>query len=326
MLFDKEARFNEIKQIAIKRGGLCLSSNYVNAHHKLEFMCHKGHKWFTTPNSLWRRGSWCSLCKSSIGEDLCRFVFEFFFNVKFNKSRPDWLLNKSGYRLELDGYNEDLKIAFEYQGEQHYNPIKFYGFSQDRFNSQVSRDNIKLIQCERRGIKLIVIRAFKKMNNTTVLKEISNKLYENGFDVKGLSKIDINTFYSLRPKNKNHNDISEIAKNKKGRLLSFVNSINDLADFECEKGHLFTTKASHVKSGTWCRFCGYTKSSINRSKNIQEAHDLANKYGGKCLSEKYLGSRIRHLFECKDGHKFKRYINELRLHGVSCWCKRCNNS
>ena len=316
---------SKIKKIALQKGGFCLSNKYINLNSKVKLKCKEGHIWSTVPNSILNRGSWCAMCNATTGEEICRYVLEKVFNTNFNKIRPNWLLNKSGHRLELDGYNDALKIAFEYQGEQHYNPIKFYGNENNGFKKQLERDEIKIKECEKRGIKLLIIRSFKKMTNDVVLTEIKKQFDVHGLKIDNLLEIDINVFYSLRPKNKNHNDISEIAKNKKGRLLSFVNSVNDLADFECEKGHLFTTKASHVKSGTWCRFCGYTKSSINRSKNIQEAHDLANKYGGKCLSEKYLGSRIRHLFECKDGHKFKRYINELRLHGVSCWCKRCNN-
>jgi hypothetical protein len=45
----------------------------------------------------------------------------------------------------------------------------------------------------------------------------------------------------------------------------------------------------------------------------------------KCLSEKYLGSRKQHIFQCENGHIFKRYINGLRLNGEKGWCKKCNN-
>ena len=46
--------------------------------------------------------------------------FEKIYNKKFAKCKPLWLKNQRGSQLELDGYNDELKIAFEYQGRQHY--------------------------------------------------------------------------------------------------------------------------------------------------------------------------------------------------------------
>ena len=53
-----------------------------------------------------------SRCKTGIGisEKICRKYFEYLFNKPFNRIRPSWLSE-----LELDGYNEELNIAFEYQ-------------------------------------------------------------------------------------------------------------------------------------------------------------------------------------------------------------------
>lgn len=46
--------------------------------------------------------------------------------------------------MELDVYIDDLKLAFEYQGEQHYKPI--YGGAAD-VEAQQKRDTEKHTEC-----------------------------------------------------------------------------------------------------------------------------------------------------------------------------------
>jgi len=55
------------------------------------------------------------------------------------------MIYSSGYNMELDVYVEDLKLAFEYQGEQHYRPI--YGMGTD-FEQQQRRDQEKRVACK----------------------------------------------------------------------------------------------------------------------------------------------------------------------------------
>lgn len=50
-----------MQALAKARGGACLSSEYINTHHKLAWICHRGHHWMATPNSA-IRGHWCKQC------------------------------------------------------------------------------------------------------------------------------------------------------------------------------------------------------------------------------------------------------------------------
>lgn len=92
-------------------------------------------------------------------EEQCRFVFEDIFKgFEFKKIRPNWLKNPTTNRnMELDGYNETLKLAFEYNGYQHYIfPNKFHRRRED-FLAQKERDLLKLELCNRAGIYLLTI-------------------------------------------------------------------------------------------------------------------------------------------------------------------------
>lgn len=53
---------DKIKEIALSKGGLCLSDNYINSITKLKFKCSKNHEFELTANSLKSKKYWCKLC------------------------------------------------------------------------------------------------------------------------------------------------------------------------------------------------------------------------------------------------------------------------
>ena len=92
-------------------------------------------------------------------EEQCRQLFEELFpGYAFPKCRPSWLVNpRTGHPLELDGYNEDLRLAFEYNGPQHYHYPNRYHQSREAFLEQKFRDLVKYQLCNQRGVYLLTI-------------------------------------------------------------------------------------------------------------------------------------------------------------------------
>ncbi len=113
---------------------------------------------------------------SNKAENVCRSYLEKRFNVSFPTCRPQFLTNpKTGYRLELDCYNEELKLAVEYQGEQHYKWPNYLGRhkqSYREFMEVVNRDRFKVEMCEIFGIYLI------RVPYTVTLKDIPDFIEE----------------------------------------------------------------------------------------------------------------------------------------------------
>jgi hypothetical protein len=63
--------------------------------------------------------------------------------------------------LELDGYNQDLKIAFEYQGEYHYMEVPIH--QQSRTLEEIQQtDKLKKDLCQRHGVTLIQVPYWEK--------------------------------------------------------------------------------------------------------------------------------------------------------------------
>lgn len=58
---NKSYNIKEMKELAKKRGGKCLSAAYVNSKTKLLWKCSENHKWEATPHDI-INGSWCPTC------------------------------------------------------------------------------------------------------------------------------------------------------------------------------------------------------------------------------------------------------------------------
>jgi hypothetical protein len=111
----------------------------------------------------------------SRGETECRRAIENLTGEPFPRSRPAFLLNKvSGQNLELDCYNENLKLAVEYNGEQHYKFIPYFHSNKDSFYNLKYRDEIKKQLCEQEGVKLIVVPYTVKLDD--IEKYIEQKI------------------------------------------------------------------------------------------------------------------------------------------------------
>ena len=52
---------HELQRIAVRKGGQCLSLEYLNSSKPLRWKCGVGHEWLVRPSSV-KAGSWCPVC------------------------------------------------------------------------------------------------------------------------------------------------------------------------------------------------------------------------------------------------------------------------
>ena len=82
-------------------------------------------------------------------EAYTRQIFEHAFDVEFKKMRPRWLGG-----LELDGYNSELRMAFEYDGEQHVVFPNWFHKKEEEFIKGQENDREKDRLCLENDVKL----------------------------------------------------------------------------------------------------------------------------------------------------------------------------
>ncbi len=139
------------KEYAINHNGICISNKYINGKKRMKWQCDRcGTIWKASFNSV-HSGSWCPSCRYKT-ETLVRKILEEIIGASFPKKRPEWLKG-----LELDGYCKKMKMAFEYNGAQHYEYVHHFHRNEERFVEQQRRDKDKIRRCNVRGVKLFVI-------------------------------------------------------------------------------------------------------------------------------------------------------------------------
>jgi len=112
-----------------------------------------GHIWSSTYDNIYHRKRGCPNCASLKSEKQCRYIFETIMEIKFDKSKPKFLKG-----LEYDGYNDKYKLAFEFNGIQHYKYSSFFHKNGEiDFEEQLKRDKLKIKLSIENNIQLIII-------------------------------------------------------------------------------------------------------------------------------------------------------------------------
>lgn len=162
----KTKKLKEINDFVSKLGGKCLSKDYFNNKEDLKFECKKGHVFYESWADVKFSMRWCPGCAPNryVGETLTRMILEHLLST----SMPSSYLKSMG-GLQLDGYCKKRKLAFEYQGYQHYTKGSYFHNDAEKYKNQQARDSQKKLLCKENGITLIEVFEFKTIRKSRVL-------------------------------------------------------------------------------------------------------------------------------------------------------------
>ncbi|MFX0017727.1 MAG: hypothetical protein ACFFAF_03295 [Candidatus Hermodarchaeota archaeon] len=295
-----------IEEIAERKRGKFHTKNIKTAKSKIHLECAEGHHFFTTYDSVVYQGTWCPDCHIYISETICRRFFEKIFKVPFPKSYPIWLTNKNGNQMELDGYNKELGLAFEYQGIQHRK--KAFNMTDDDLKNLQEEDALKLKLCKKNGVILLQIPddeiiPYDKMQEY-IEEEYKRKTEAS---LKDIPKYDYKEFIIYE--NKYAKKFRAYVEKKGGTLLTPYFSARKEVTLMCEKGHKWLTTPDSIYRNNWCSEC-----AGNKKGSRDYFRKLGVKFNCELISD-YVNARESLWYRCQNGHKFKR---------TPYWLKRSN--
>jgi len=113
--------------------------------------------------------------------------------------RPDWLITQDGTRLELDFYVEELNIAIEVQGTQHYIYTPHFHQNYSGFKNQLERDKVKRQICQQHNIELIEVDTYDEAHD--IILKLSDADYSTPMHLNALKQFQQNAYINI-PNNK----------------------------------------------------------------------------------------------------------------------------
>lgn len=298
---------------------------FIGTKHKHNWTCIFGHTFPSSLDGLKQKLKEsrfpCPQCKpSQKREEWVRFAFEQITCQNFPKQRPEWLVDDvTTNRLELDGYCENLALAFEYDGEQHttHKPI-FH--THEEFLDQQRRDALKDKLCKERGIALIRRKFDHDIKDS--IDELVNSIRSARPQAVKQDFVDWKKFNS-RIDFDLVREANDYAAGRSGECrTSEIYDVNSKIKFYCPKhDHEWELSLRLIRARpTWCNHCGYEQGA-QKNKIVfdeQELIELGQQFDPpiKLLLWAGTNEHDEYLWECSSEtceFPFKMSLNDVRL-------------
>lgn len=151
----------EYYAVAERFGGQLLKKGKTSKTNSI-WKCELGHTFRRSYNSIIINNSFCNVCTTGFQEMLAKTIMEKLFRRPFVKTRIAGSKSVGGKTLEVDLFNEDLGLAVEMNGFQHYQVVDFTGkgrkAAERNFSIQQENDRRRAQACKDAGITLVVVR------------------------------------------------------------------------------------------------------------------------------------------------------------------------
>jgi len=333
--------FEEVKNVFGERGLEILSdeSEYVNGRSKLSVKCINHHITLATVSKVIHARQGCSECSGSIGEEITRHWFEQYFGYEFKKIR---FVPSSGEHqwLELDGYNNELMIAFEYQGIYHIDPDVHD--SKEKWVAQKKRDENTRKMCQELGIQLIEVELFNRYSfkDSDIVASLMKAFQKVGRDIDATAFSNIEQI--VKKVAKGSNRLIEIERVCEEHNLTLIDEIMWLGreheyKFRCNKcDYVFPSSlarrdiAKHKCCPRCAREIGENKRKLSESRKDKSAilskfSNKVQKLGVKLTTKQWLGSSYEKVYEGLCLHCGKPVplfdYNKVLKKGKLCLCQ-----
>lgn len=299
--FGADEQLRALMAVAKNKGGKCVSELYKGSGAKLRWECAKGHQWEAVPDSI-IQGAWCPACAGV---------------MKKRIEEMQQLARRRGGKCLSDAYvNAHTPLSWECKHGHRWlaTPHKVQQGTWCRHCAGLVKGTIEQMRqiAEGHGGRCL---------SDTYVNSVTKLLWEciKGHQWEAVpSSVKSGRWCPVCGGSAKGSieEMRQLAKKRGGKCLSniYINNKTKLL-WECAKGHRWEAAPANIKGGTWCPVCAGTMKS-----SIEEMHTVAHERGGRCLSDTYVNSMMKLLWECAKGHRWRATPHSVKR---GSWCPIC---
>lgn len=313
----------KIKEAAQSRGGKCTSRKYVRRPAKMSFVCAKGHRWKALGSLVLYNETWCPSCATSPSED---------FMIRFEK-----VLDEQNYVLmsnQLGKLSEKhlFRCAKGHKFEQEPGRLVSNEYRCPTCSYDARRENslLGLTAAQDRATEYggeCLSTEYVNASQVARWRCAEGHEWETKFTTvihggswcpecwHDLRRANLNRegkwiFQSPQKRKLDLEHCIELAEENGGRCLSieYIN-YSEILEWQCARKHEWEASLHTMEQRE--NFCTECFELERRQEWLERAQNYARENGGKCLSQDWAGSQKKMLWECINGHRFKRTWNNV---------------
>lgn len=300
----RKVSLNDCESLATSHGGVLVSTKYKSSAAPLKWHCAKGHAFELSVDHV-REGRWCAVCNKA---------------EKFKKMMMvchQLAANKKGKCLATEFKTKGQRMLWQCEA----------GHTWDASLDSIERGSwcpkcIGRLKSVSDMQKIALNNDVEFAGDSYLGSKIAHKWKCQCGNV-GLAKIHQlkNKQWCVDCKNQEVKDLDQVliqkVKARGGELLTLgLNSLHHMRTWKCGAGHQWEARGTSVlNQESWCSKC--------LLHDLKSMNLLAKKQGGKCLSKNYEGMSKPLLWQCANGHEWRRSPARVK---VGSWCPTCEGN
>ena len=231
----------DMQKIARRRGGQCLSKEYVRDNSNLTWQCSAGHKWEAVPNNI-KRGRWCPTCASMRNGTI--------------EEMQEMAKERGGQCLSAKYTNNQTKLTWKCTEGHQWETTPSH-IRQGHWCPACAGNAMSTIEEMRRTAKSKGGRCLsKEYINARSRLTWQCKQGHQWRAVPGNIRSGKWCPVCAGTQTGSIEEMSQIARGRGGHCLSkeYINSRTKLT-WQCKQGHHWKALPSSIKQGHWCAIC-----------------------------------------------------------------------